>query len=65
MKLIKDFLKYQAKTTPHPLSIEIKNAFGSHIVDSDNKKYLDFIAGVSVCNLGHSNPVVILSLIHI
>ena len=59
MKLIKDFLKYQAKTTPHPLSIEIKNAFGSHIVDSDNKKYLDFIAGVSVCNLGHSNPVVI------
>ena len=30
-----------------------------HIVDSDNKKYLDFIAGVSVCNLGHSNPVVI------
>ena len=41
MKLIKDFLKYQAKTTPHPLSIEIKNAFGSHIVDSDNKKYLD------------------------
>ncbi len=59
MKLIKDFLKYQAKTTPYPLSIEIKNAFGSHIVDSDNKKYLDFIAGVSVCNLGHSNPVVI------
>ena len=59
MKLIKDFLKYQAKTTPHPLSIEIKNAFGSHIVDGDNKKYLDFIAGVSVCNLGHSNPVII------
>ena len=59
MKLIKDFLKYQAKTTPHPLSIEIKNAFGSHIVDCDNKKYLDFIAGVSVCNLGHSNPVII------
>ena len=59
MKLIKDFLKYQAKTTPHPLSIEIKNAFGSHIVDSDNKKYIDFIAGVSVCNLGHSNPVII------
>ena len=59
MKIVKDFLKYQAKTTPHPLSIEIKNAFGSHIVDSDNKKYLDFIAGVSVCNLGHSNPVVI------
>ena len=41
MKLIKDFLKYQAKTTPHPLSIEIKNAFGSHIVDSDNKKSKD------------------------
>jgi len=59
MKLIKDFLKYQAKTTPHPLSIEIKNAFGCYIVDGNNKKYLDFIAGVSVCNLGHSNPVII------
>ncbi len=59
MKLIKDFLKYQAKTSPYPLSIEIKKAFGSYIVDSENKKYLDFIAGVSVCNLGHSNPVII------
>ena len=59
MKLVKEFLKYQAKTTPNPLSIEIKNAFGSYIVDSDNKKYLDFIAGVSVCNLGHSNPIII------
>ena len=59
MKLVKDFLKYQAKTNPNPLSIEIKNAFGSYIVDNKNKKYLDFIAGISVCNLGHSNPTII------
>ena len=30
-------------------------AKGSYIYDDQNRKYLDFVAGVSVCNLGHSN----------
>ena len=50
----KRFKKYQAQTTSNPLGLEIKKAKGSFIY-SQNKKYLDFVAGVSVNNLGHSN----------
>ncbi|WP_395054108.1 aspartate aminotransferase family protein [Flavobacterium sp.] len=50
-----DFLKYQAQTTPYPLGINIFYALGSYIYSCDNKKYLDFVAGVSAVSLGHQN----------
>jgi len=53
-----DFIKYQAQTTPHPLSMEIESAKGSYITDSDGKRYLDFVAGVSANSLGHNHPKV-------
>lgn len=55
----KDFLKYQAQTTPHPLAMEVSHAKGSYIYDTNGKAYLDFVAGVSACSLGHSHPKVI------
>ena len=48
-----DFLKYQAQTTPYPLGMKVAFAYGSYIYSCDNKKYLDFVAGVSACSLGH------------
>ena len=51
-----DFLKYQAQTSPYPLGMEVSHAVGSYIYDSNNKKHLDFVAGVSACALGHQNP---------
>ena len=51
-----DFLKYQAQTSPYPLGMEISHAIGSYIYDTNNKKYLDFVAGVSACTLGHQHP---------
>jgi acetylornithine/succinyldiaminopimelate/putrescine aminotransferase len=54
-----DFLKYQAQTTPHPLAMEISHAKGSYIFDSNNNAYLDFVAGVSACPLGHNYPKVV------
>ncbi len=54
-----DFLKYQAQTTPHPLAMEISHAKGSYIYDTKDKAYLDFVAGVSACSLGHSHPKVV------
>jgi acetylornithine/N-succinyldiaminopimelate aminotransferase len=50
-----DFLKYQAQTSPYPLGMEVSHAIGSYIFDTNNKKYLDFVAGVSACTLGHQN----------
>jgi acetylornithine aminotransferase len=59
MMMQDDFFKYQAQTTPHPLAIEIAKAKGSYIYDTSDKKYLDFIAGVSACTLGHCHPTII------
>lgn len=53
-----DFLKYQAQTSPYPLGMEISHAVGSYIYDTNDKKYLDFVAGVSACALGHQHPKV-------
>ena len=50
-----DFLKYQAQTSPYPLGMEISHAIGSYIYDTNNKKHLDFVAGVSACPLGHQH----------
>ncbi|MBE9490977.1 MAG: aspartate aminotransferase family protein [Bacteroidetes bacterium] len=54
-----DFFKYQAQTTPHPLAMQISRAEGSYIYDQNNKAYLDFVAGVSACSLGHKHPKVV------
>lgn len=53
-----DFLKYQAQTSPNPLAMEISHAKGSYIYDKNGKAYLDFVAGVSACTLGHQNQKV-------
>lgn len=57
--LIDDFLTYQAKTTPTPMGLAIKRAKGSYIYTIEGKKYLDFVAGVSACSLGHRHPAVV------
>lgn len=54
-----EFLRYQAKTTPYPMGMEVKRAKGSYIIDENGKKHLDFVAGVSACSLGHRHPSVV------
>ena len=53
-----DFFTYQAQTSPHPLALEISHANGSYVCDTNNKPYLDFIAGVSANTLGHKHPAI-------
>ncbi|MBE99879.1 aspartate aminotransferase family protein [Flavobacterium coralii] len=54
--MIRDFYKYQAQTSPHPLGMEVSHADGSYIYDTANNAYLDFVAGVSAASLGHRHP---------
>ena len=54
-----DFFRYQAQTGPLPLGIEVERAEGSNIYDRSGKAYLDFVAGVSACTLGHCHPKVV------
>jgi acetylornithine/succinyldiaminopimelate/putrescine aminotransferase len=60
--LINNFKKYQAQTTNNPIGLKVIKAKGSYIYTKD-KKYLDFVAGVSVNNLGHSNSLINNSII--
>ncbi len=54
-----DFLAYQAQTSPYPLALEVSHAKGSYIYDTHGRAYLDFVAGVSACSLGHCHPSVV------
>ncbi|MGX7419250.1 acetylornithine transaminase [Carnobacterium gallinarum] len=37
-------------------SLELVRGSGSIVVDAQGKQYLDYTAGIAVCNLGHSHP---------
>ena len=51
------FFGFVAQTSDNPLAIEIQKAEGVYLY-ADNKTYIDCISGISVSNLGHSNPVI-------
>src|SRR6478735_6981550 len=53
------FLQHIAQTSPAPLALEIVKAKGVILQDHAGKSYIDLIAGISVCNVGHCHPQVI------
>jgi acetylornithine/succinyldiaminopimelate/putrescine aminotransferase len=53
------FLRHVAQTSTAPLALEIVKAKGCKMWDKQGKEYLDLISGISVCNIGHSNPLVV------
>jgi acetylornithine/succinyldiaminopimelate/putrescine aminotransferase len=56
------FLQHTAQTSPAPVGIEIVRAEGNYLYDVDDKKYLDLIGGISVCNIGHRHPAVVTAI---
>jgi len=56
------FFKHQAQTTPFSNGMEVSHADGMYIYDVSNNKYLDLVAGVSACTLGHSHPAIVKSV---
>ena len=53
------FLQHVAQTSPFPPMLEIEQAEGVYITDTAGKQYIDFISGISVCNIGHRHPKVV------
>jgi acetylornithine/succinyldiaminopimelate/putrescine aminotransferase len=53
------FLQHVAQTSPFPPMLEVEKALGVFIFDTQGKRYIDFISGISVSNVGHCNPHVI------
>ncbi len=58
-KLRGDFLRYLAQTSPDPIGIEVERAAGSWLYARGGRRYLDFISGIGVANLGHGHPAVL------
>lgn len=57
--LRQQFLNHIAQTSPEPLLLNIQQAEGIYLYDQNGKQYIDLIAGISVSNLGHSNPEIV------
>ena len=53
------FLQHVAQTSPFPPMLEVEKALGVFIFDTQGKRYIDFISGISVSNVGHCNPHVV------
>src|SRR5205085_7873005 len=53
------FLRHVGQTSATPLCLNIVKASGSKMWDAAGKEYIDLIAGISVCNIGHRHPAVI------
>ena len=53
------FFQHVAQTSGSPLAIEIDKAKGSRLWDKAGNTYIDLIAGISVCNVGHRDPAVL------
>ncbi len=53
------FLNHVGQTSDAPLCLNMVKAEGSKMWDADGKEYIDLIAGISVCNVGHRHPKVL------
>lgn len=53
------FLQHVGQTSAAPLCLNIVKASGSRMWDATGKEYIDLIAGISVCNIGHRHPAVV------
>ncbi len=56
------FLQHVAQTSPDPLALEIVKAEGALLYDTDGKEYIDLIGGISVANVGHRHPDVVMAI---
>ena len=53
------FLQHVGQTSEAPLCLNIVKASGSKMWDANGKEYIDLIAGISVCNIGHRHSKVV------
>lgn len=53
------FQQYLAQSSDTPIGLHIQSAQGNYLYDIDNKRYIDLIGGISVCNVGHCHQKVV------
>lgn len=60
--MLKDFLTYLCQTSPGPLGLEIDRAQGIYLFTREGRRYMDFISGIGVANIGHGHPKVLAAI---
>ncbi|PKN83240.1 MAG: acetylornithine transaminase [Deltaproteobacteria bacterium HGW-Deltaproteobacteria-1] len=58
-KKIMDLTDKNIMNTYRRVPIALVKGEGARLWDANGKEYLDFVAGIAVCNLGHSHPNVV------
>lgn len=59
----KDDLHFVGQTTPFGKQLILHQSQGTKVWDANGKEYLDFISGIAVNNVGHTNPEVVEAII--
>jgi predicted acetylornithine/succinylornithine family transaminase len=57
-----DWIELESKIfmqTGRRVPLVIESGEGTHVTDTNGKRYLDFIAGIAVNSIGHRNPVLV------
>jgi acetylornithine/succinyldiaminopimelate/putrescine aminotransferase len=57
-----NFFRYLCQTSPEPLGLEIERAEGIYLFSRDGRRYIDFISGIGVANIGHQHPHVLAAI---
>lgn len=60
--LTQNFFKYLCPTSPEPLGLAIERAEGIYLFTRDGRRYIDFISGIGVANIGHQHPHVLAAI---
>lgn len=66
MKRKQDIIKQDKKYILHtyaPFDIVIDRGNGSKVYDTEGNEYLDFLAGIAVCALGHNNKKILRTIV--
>ena len=58
-RLTDRFRRHVAQTSAEPLGLEIATAEGCTVIDVQGRRYLDFLSGIGVANVGHAHPQVV------
>lgn len=57
--LLNKFIRYVGQTSGFPPGVIVQRAEGNTIYDTQGRRYLDFISGIAVTNVGHCHPRVV------
>ncbi len=54
--------QHLAQTNPFPLGMEIERAEGIYLYGPNGERYIDFVSGIGVNNLGHGHPEIVAAI---